>query len=253
MSLSKILLPESPSISRAPLQQLDPRVKLVSALFFSVWIVLQQRFILLGIGLGIAMLLALLARLPSRLLFTRLLSLNLFLGLLGLFLPFTTPSEDYLQLLGLNISLQGLYLWGEFTLKANSILLSLTAFLATTEIIVLGHALEHLHVPEKLTRLLLLTLRYITVLHSSYQQLSRAMQARGFRLRTDRHSYHSIGNLLGMLLVRSFYRAQKIEAAMRCRGYRGHFYLLHHFTLTAYDKVFMMVFYTSLLLLIGII
>jgi cobalt/nickel transport system permease protein len=78
------------------------------------------------------------------------------------------------------------------------------------------------------------------------------MHARGFRLRSDRHSYHSIGNLLGMLLVRSFHRAQQIEAAMRCRGYQGHFYLLHHFTLNFRDKVFIAIFYPSLLLLMGI-
>ncbi|MEN9847439.1 MAG: cobalt transporter component CbiQ [Pseudomonadota bacterium] len=246
------MLPESPTIAPALFQQLDPRVKLVSALFFSVWVVVQHRLFLLGIGLGIAILLTLLARLPPRLLFTRLLSLNLFLGLLGLFLPFTTPSEHYLQFAGLNISLKGLYLWAEFSLKANSVLLGLNAFLATTDIIVLGHALEHLHVPVKLTRLLLLTLRYINVLHASYQQLSRAMQVRGFRLHSDRHSYRSIGNLLGMLLVRSFCRAQQIEAAMRCRGYRGHFYLLHHFTLSFRDKVFIAIFYPNLLLLMGI-
>ena len=246
------MLPDAPTTAPALLQQLDPRVKLVSALFFSVWVVVQHRLFLLGIGLGIAILLTLLARLPPRLLFARLLSLNLFLGLLGLFLPFTTPSEQYLQFAGLNLSLKGVYLWVEFSLKANSVLLGLSAFLATTDIIVLGHALEHLHVPVKLTRLLLLTLRYINVLHASYQQLSRAMQARGFRLRSDRHSYHSIGNLLGMLLVRSFCRAQQIEAAMRCRGYRGHFYLLHHFTLSFRDKVFIAIFYPSLLLLMGI-
>lgn len=246
------MLPKSPSITPAPLQQLDPRVKLLSALFFSVWVVVQHRLFLLSLGLGIAILLTLLARLPARLLFARLLSLNLFLGLLGLFLPFTTPSPHYLQFAGLNIGLNGLYLWIEFSLKANSVLLALTAFLASTDIIVLGHALEHLHVPVKLTRLLLLTLRYINVLHSSYQQLSRAMQARGFRLRSNRHSYHSIGNLLGMLLVRSFWRAQQIEAAMRCRGYQGHFYLLHHFTLSFRDKVFIAIFYPSLLLLMEI-
>ena len=144
---------------------------------------------LLCIGLGIALLLTLLARLPRRLLVTRLLNLNLFLGLLGLFLPLSTPSAQSLPFFGLNLSVEGLYLWAELSLKANSVLLGLSAFLAMTDIIVLGHALEHLHVPMKLTRLLLLTIRYINVLQTTYQQLLRAMQVRGFRLRSDRHSY----------------------------------------------------------------
>lgn len=231
------------------LYQLDPRVKLVSALVFSCWMVLQQHVYVLGAGLGIAIVLSLFARLSRRVLLTRLVSLNLFLGLLGLFLPFTTPSATWWHIAGIALSVQGLSTFAILAVKANALLLSLTAFLATTDIIVLGHALEHLHVPIKLTRLFLFTIRYLYVLHASYQQLFRAMQARGFRLGSNRHSYHSIGNLLGMLLVRSVWRAQKIEAAMRCRGYQGHFYVLHHFTLQCRDKIFITIFYIGLLLL----
>ena len=53
-----------------------------------------------------------------------------------------------------------------------------------------------------------------------------AMKARGFRLRCNPHTWRSIGYLFGMLLVRSIERAERILAAMRCRGFQGHFHSL---------------------------
>jgi cobalt/nickel transport system permease protein len=51
------------------------------------------------------------------------------------------------------------------------------------------------------------------------------MRARGFRARSDGHTWRSLGWLMGMLLVRSLERAQRIRAAMKCRGFDGRFYL----------------------------
>ena len=83
--------------------------------------------------------------------------------------------------------------------------------------------------PDKLSHLLLFTVRYLDVLHREYLRMRAAMKVRGFRPRMDRHTYRSYGYLVGMLLVRSFERSERIMAAMKCRGFRGHFYLLDHF------------------------
>ena len=61
---------------------------------------------------------------------------------------------------------------------------------------------------------------------------------RGFRPRLDRHTYRSLGYLVGMLLVRSFDRAERILAAMKCRGFQGHFFILDHFAFGRRDAAF---------------
>jgi len=168
-------------------------------------------------------------------LYRRLLTVNGFLALVWLFLPFTAWNDV------------GLFWALSMTIKANSLVLALTAFLATTDIITLGYALHCLQIPDKLTHLLLFTVRYLEVLHQTYQQLVRAMRVRGFRPRTNWHTYRSIAYLLGMLLVKSFARAQHIEAAMKCRGYRGQFYLNGHLSLEILDFWFIGLFYGGLL------
>ena len=47
------------------------------------------------------------------------------------------------------------------------------------------------------------------------------------------HSYRTFGYLVGMLLVRSFDRSERVLAAMKCRGFRGQYWLLDHFSFVA--------------------
>jgi cobalt/nickel transport system permease protein len=122
--------------------------------------------------------------------------------------------------------------------------------LGTLDAVVLVHALSHLRLPDKLTQLLLFTVRYIDVLHGEYVRLSAAMKVRGFRPRVDRHTYRSYGHLLGMLLVRSLDRAERVVDAMKCRGFRGHFHLFGHFHFTRRDMPFCLAAATVLLALV---
>jgi cobalt/nickel transport system permease protein len=54
----------------------------------------------------------------------------------------------------------------------------------------------------------------------------------------NRHTYRAFGHLVGMLLVRSLDRSERILAAMKCRGFTGRFYLLDHFAFTRCDLPF---------------
>jgi cobalt/nickel transport system permease protein len=123
-------------------------------------------------------------------------------------------------------------------LKGNAILLLMLVLLGSLDASTLGHALSHLYVPEKLTHLLLLSVRYLDVLHRESLRLRAAMKVRGFRPRMNRHTYRSYGHLVGMLLVRSFDRSERVAAAMKCRGFRGRFYLLDHFAFSPCDVPF---------------
>jgi cobalt/nickel transport system permease protein len=53
------------------------------------------------------------------------------------------------------------------------------------------------------------------------------MRARAFVAGSNRHTWRSLGWLLGMLLVRSLERSRRILAAMKCRGFSGRFYLVN--------------------------
>jgi len=85
------------------------------------------------------------------------------------------------------------------------------------------------------------------VIHKEYHRLVNAMKMRGFRPGTNMHTYRTYAYLVGMLLVRSFDRSKRIVAAMKCRGFKGKFYILHDYGMKKSD--YFLVTSTILLLL----
>jgi len=196
------------------IQRVDPRARILTAAALSVAVALASRPLVLGMALGVTVLGAVLARLRPADVLRRLLPLNLFMLMLCLLLPLTTQTAPLASIGPLSISRDGLLLAAAIALKGNAIVLALMVLLGTMETTTLGHALAHLRVPEKLIHLLLLTVRYIDVLRREHLRLVAAMKVRGFRPAMNLHTYRTYGYLVGMLLVRSHDRSQRILAAM---------------------------------------
>jgi cobalt/nickel transport system permease protein len=111
------------------------------------------------------------------------------------------------------------------------------ALLGTSPVFTLVHAPSHLWVPGKIVHLFFFCFRYVHVIHKEYHRLVNAMKVRGFKPGTNMHTYWTYAYLVGMLLVKSFDRSQRILAAMKCRGFKGKFYILHHYGMKKADYV----------------
>ena len=245
-----ILQPTAIGRRHAYLATVDPRARVLAALGLSLLVVVAGRFSVLGAALAAAVVVCGLSGLPIRVVLKRLLPLNALMLALLLLLPLTTSGTPLATLGPLRFSREGLRLGAAIALKGNVVMLTLLALLGTMDAGTLGHALSHLRVPDKLTHLLLFTVRYLDVLHREHLRLRAAMKVRGFRPRMDRHTYRTFGYLVGMLLVRSFDRAERILAAMKCRGFRGRFHLLDHFAFSRRDVPFCAASAMVLLLLV---
>ena len=82
-------------------------------------------------------------------------------------------------------------------------------------------AAHALYVPATLVLIAQLAFRYIGVLFEEARRLRIALWCRGFRAKTNRHTYHTLGSVAGALLVRGGERAERVSAAMHCRGFDG--------------------------------
>ncbi|MCB9948207.1 MAG: cobalt ECF transporter T component CbiQ [Rhodospirillaceae bacterium] len=205
----------------------DPRVRLAVALVGCVAAVALQSLGALASALAIALLALAASRPDLRRLRGRLLSLEGFMIMVLVTLPFTVPATApdgiLLQVGPFTASGDGLRRAFVILLKANIVVLLLAALIGGLEATQFGRALAGLGLPGRLVTLLLMTVRYMEVLQRDYARLRRSMRVRGFRARADRHSLRSVGYLIGMLLVRSFDRSERILDAMRCRGFNGTF------------------------------
>jgi len=226
-----------PMAGAAWVGECDPRLRVVAAGLIALAVVSLQTRTAAGLALALCALLALAAGSGSGTLVRRLLALEGFMLVLLVMLPFSVPGPALFALGPLSASEAGLARAILIVLKANAVALAVLALVGSMEPVVLGHALARLRVPAKLVQLFLFTVRYVGVIHDEYRRLRQAMRARAFVARADRHTWRSFGWLIGMLLVRSFERSERIVAAMKCRGFDGRFHLFDRFAWRPRDTV----------------
>jgi cobalt/nickel transport system permease protein len=206
----------------SPLSRLDPRWKLAGLGAVMAAAAVVRSPAAAGAALAGAGLLAGLGRLPPRWLLARLGELLLALVPLVVLLPITSGRAG--ATLALVILLKGL------ALGLAALVLLATAPLPTTMV-----AAHRLRVPGVLVQVALLTYRYVFVLADELARLRTALRVRGFRARAGRHTYRTVGQVTGTLLVRGAERADRVAQAMRCRGFDGRIRTLDDFRTTPAD------------------
>ena len=219
------------------IHRLDPRVRTVVAGAFSIVVATSDRFMALVPAIMIAFSFLLIARISFLRVIPRLLAVNGLILLLWLFLPFTSEGEPLFTIGPFIGTLDGIIRASVITIKANTIVMTLMAFVATMPIFTLGQAMRALHVPDKIVHLISFAYRYVHVIHTEYGRLMNAMKIRGFCPRNNLHTYKTYAYLVGMLLVKSYDRARRVQAAMLCRGFKGNFYDLSEFFMKTSDRL----------------
>lgn len=221
------------------LARIDPRMRLVVALLFAVSLAVLSEPLALGFALFIAVLAVAAAGLAPEQAFRRLAGVEGFLIVLLVTLPFTVPGTPLFSDLGLSASAEGLGRAVTLVLRVNAAVLASMALLGGLGGQRLAGAMTGIGLPPVLTSLMLLTLRYVATFGDEYGRLRVAMRVRGFKPGSNRHTWRSLGYLVGMLLVRSLERAERVRAAMLCRGYTGQFPLEPSGPMVLRDWVFL--------------
>jgi cobalt/nickel transport system permease protein len=234
----RVLISSDTVRSNSLLDSLDPRSRILGAVAFAVVTVSLNSLPVLALGFCISICTLLATRLPLQATLRRMAAMDGFIVFMLALLPFTVPGTPLFLVFGFAFTLEGLLMAVEIALKANAVILMLMVLAGTLEPVTLGHALHRLKMPETLVHLLMFTVRYISVLHQEYLRLRGAMKVRCFRLRNSLHTYKSIGYLVGMMLVRSVDRSERILSAMKCRGFTGSIPLLDTMRFSGRDGVF---------------
>ena len=244
------MIEEQFSVGDSWIHGLDPRVKIIVAVLFSVTVALSWKFVVLFSSLALSILLIAFSRIPIRKALHRLLLVNGFILFLWLFLPLSYSGEAWFSIGPLSVTKAGILYAGRITIKCNAILITMIALLATTPVFTLGNAMKKICFPDKLVNLFLFTYRYIYVIFQEYRRLLNAMKIRAFRPGTNIHTYRSYAYLVGMLLVKSYDRAESIHKAMLCRGFNGTYYTLSQFSIKPGDIFYLLFMLATILGLI---
>ncbi len=231
------------------LERLDPRLRIVLVFLQALLITSINDLWVLGLLTFLSIILCFISEIKLFVLGKRLIAMDGFLIVVLFTLPFTTPPNNahdiaatfHLGQLPLTASSSGLVLALSIFLKANAILLFMQALMGIMTVAQLCQSAALLKMPKKMVFLMAFTLRYLSLIHQQYQRMRVAMKLRAFTLKANTHGLQTMGYLIGMLLIRSLERSERIHQAMRCRGFVDQLYLLPDLTWKRMDSIVMSV------------
>jgi cobalt/nickel transport system permease protein len=124
------------------------------------------------------------------------------------------------QVLGIDLSIAGLWDAWNIVAKATLGLLIATVLAATTDVTEFLAGMDGLRVPSIVTAIAGFMVRYIDVVADDWSRMRIAMASRGH----DPRWFTQIGpyaRTLGVMFVRTFERGERVYLAMASRGYTG--------------------------------
>ena len=222
----------------SPIHSFDPRAKIIT--FF----VLIFSFAFLGsisaaaYAVAFSVFLLLLSRLPLDFIFSRIKVPMGFIVSILVIMAFTVGGKDLFSIFGLHVSYEGVRIGTLIVLRATASLLLALLMLGTSRFEAILKALYMLRVPGILVQMLMFTYRYIFVFIDEFGNMKNAMDSKGFQLKgNSRHALSILGNAVGMLLVKSYERGDRVYSSMVARGYTGNPIILTKFKMKGSDYV----------------
>lgn len=171
-------------------------------------------------------------------------------------LIFLTPGipswEISLGFIHLTATNEGLTLFLHYFLRINATISAVAFLLASTPFIHIIHALRHLRIPSFITSLIMLTYRYFFFFFENLVTIIRADATRHVNPLPFKARFQHLGNLLGMLLLRSLHQGTAIHRAMLARGYNGEFPLIAFHTNPKRTLLYILLTGISLLTFVGL-
>lgn len=219
------------------IHRLDPRIKLLTGIFFVVTVVSFGKYTLSALLIfflfPVSMLLQ--AQLPPLYLLKKLALALPFVFFVGIFNP--VLDREVLFYLGpLGIS-GGWVSFLSILLRFTLTVLTVFILIATTGVMGLSMALEKLGVPNTFATQLLFLYRYLFILVAEAGRLVRARALRSFDGRGL--GWQVTSHMVGHLLLRTLNRARRIHLAMLSRGFTGEIRLTRPVHLGAADIRFL--------------
>ena len=220
------------------IHNIDPRCKIVLTLIFTLTVISFNRYetVMLFPLFAFPLFILINSEIPILYLAKKILFVSLFALSIAIVNPFidrhTIVHVGSMPVSGGWLSFISIML--RFLLTSGAALL----LLLTTGMYDISKAMEKLGVPHIFTMQLFFLCRYIFSLTEDASRIERARAARSFGNRGK--GIKVFNNILSSLFIRSLERAERVYAAMRCRGFDGSVKTMHKMRWKLSDTIFLL-------------
>jgi len=223
--------------------RLDPRTKLICSLAFVLAVVLTPAGTWNVFVIYLLTLLGLiwLSQLPIKYVLKRSLVIFPFVIMIAVFVPFFKHGQVAVSYdIGawhIAVTYEGLAVLINVIVKSWLCILCLIILSSSTKFEELLHGMYRLKVPQVFVQITSFMYRYMFVLADQAMRMQMARDSRNFGL-NRRNIFKTMGNMIGMLFIRSYERAERIYAAMLSRGYNGELVVVNQLRFRLPDAYF---------------
>lgn len=233
------------------IHRLDPRTKLLACLVLILAVVLTPAgnwrvftcYFVIVCGL------ILLSKLPVWHVLKRSLVVIPFVLMVALFIPFFKQGQE---LAGINIGFwhiavtyEGVMILINVIVRAWLSILCLILLTSSTRMSDLLSGMKQLGVPSVFVLIISFMYRYVFVLADQVMRMKQARDSRNFG-GNHMYQFKTLGNMIGVLFIRSYERGERVYASMLSRGYTGENPVLRKFRFHAADAYFSSVMFILL-------
>ena len=223
--------------------RLDPRTKLLCSLAFILAVVLTPSgtWKVFAVYLLVLLVLIWLSRLPPMYVFKKSLVIFPFVIMIAIFVPFFKQGQVAASWdIGswhIAITYEGLAVLVNVIVKSWLCILCLIVLSSSTKFEQLLHGMYRLRVPQVFVQITSFMYRYMFVLADQAMRMQMARDSRNYGLNRS-NIFKTMGNMIGMLFIRSYERAERIYAAMLSRGYSGEIVVVNQLRFRLPDAYF---------------
>ncbi|ADI74727.1 cobalt ABC transporter, inner membrane subunit CbiQ [Methanohalobium evestigatum Z-7303] len=223
----------------------DPRAKIITftVLIFSFAFIESLTVAMFAVLFSVSLIF--ISKLPIEFVYARLKYPIIFIFAIFVIMCFTVEGNIIIDSYFVSVTLEGLKIGLLIFLRATAALIIAFLMLATNRFDTVIKALYMLKLPNAVVQMIVFSYRYIFVLVDEFQNMKKSMSAKGFEIKANRYGLSTIGNLIGMLLVKSYERGERVHKSMISKGYEGKPRMDTNYNLMFSDYVltiFMMIF-----------
>lgn len=233
------------------IHRLDPRIKIIGFITFILFVIFTRpdSFMTFALYGGLITILILLSKIPIKFVFKRSLVIVPFVLMISIFIPFIKEGKiagGYsLGTLKLSVTYKGLLIFWNVLAKSYLSILCMILLMTSTRFSDFLKALEGLRCLKIITMILSFMYRYIFVTQDELMKMRQAKYSRSVGGSKWLHT-KTLANMIGVLFIRSYERAESVYLAMCSRGFDGRIKTISDFRLTKKDFIFLLLIIISL-------
>jgi len=109
-------------------------------------------------------------------------------------------------------------------LRANALILFTLLIFHDKTLFDIAASLHTLKVPDKLISLFFFVGKFVIIIKEEFETTKKVMKIRNFKSKSNAFSYKIYANVIGMMIVKCFDRAEKLKNSMILRNFQGKIY-----------------------------